>query len=144
MRLFRILLHGLLLFLANSAATYAGFIVFRLMKPANQIAIQVPIAAVLSVLLFVMWSLLVRVLPFRRLILRTPFEFAWVFLAALLWNPLVFVPLHYLTQGYFTSPGNIMASMIFQFPVNLAALALAWAITRPRARADAGEGAAQP
>ena len=144
MRLVRILLHGLVLLLVTFTGIYAGFIAYHLTEPTNQLLTQLPIAAVLSILLFVLWSLFARVLPFERLFLRGFPEFSWVFLASLLWNPAVLVPVHYLTQGYLTGPGNIIASMVFQVPVNIVALALAWGITQQRARADAGGATAQP
>jgi len=41
---------------------------------------------------------------------------------SILWAPLVFVPLHYFTQGYVTSVGNLVALVLYQLPVNLLAL----------------------
>ncbi|HIJ64603.1 MAG TPA: hypothetical protein HPP77_01525 [Candidatus Hydrogenedentes bacterium] len=139
MKLFRILLHGVVLLLANFTGIFAGFMAYNLMKPANQISVQVPVAAALSVLLFVTWSIFVQAFPSKKLVLQGPSEFAWVFLAALVWNPVIFVPVHYVTQGYLTAPGNIVASMAFQLPVNAITLALTCAITRKWVRL-AGEG----
>jgi len=49
-------------------------------------------------------------------------ELGACFVVSLLWAPLVFVPLHYFTQGYLTSIGNLLTLAVYQFPVNAIAL----------------------
>jgi len=46
--------------------------------------------------------------------------------------PAVFVPAHFITQGYLTSFGNIVAVWCFQAPVNAAILLVAWWIAQAR------------
>ena len=91
-----------MLLIADLTGVIVGFIIYHFAKPANQLVIQIPVAVILSIVLFTIWVLLIRVLPFKNLRLRTQLEFVGVFVTALLWNPLVFVPLHYFTQGYLT------------------------------------------
>jgi hypothetical protein len=52
-------------------------------------------------------------------------EWFWTYLLALLWTPLIFVPLHSVTQGYLTSFSNIIATWLFQLPTNALALLIA-------------------
>lgn len=44
---------------------------------------------------------------------------------ALLCAPVVFIPMHYVTQGYLTAASNIVAIWIFQAPVNIVAAIVA-------------------
>lgn len=130
MRILRICLHSLVLTVANIGFIIVGFGVYHLLKPVNQIAIQAPVAAILCITAFVVWSLFIPRLPFKGLPLQGTSELAWVYLAALLWSPIVFVPLHYITQGYLTSVGNILATWFFQLPVNFLAILTANILAR--------------
>jgi hypothetical protein len=69
-------------------------------------------------------------LPLKDIMLRTKGEFAWAYSSSLLWNPVIFVPFHFLTQGYLTSVGNLVALLLFQLPVNLLAIISAHILTR--------------
>ena len=120
MKIFQILLHGLVLLLFNCFGIFVGFIVYHFAKPANQLAIQLPIAAIISIVLFLAWILSIPLIPFlRSLVLRDVVGMVGTFIASLVWTPLVFVPLHYFTQGYLTGAGNLVAMLLFQLPVNL-------------------------
>lgn len=143
MAVFRVAAHGFVLLVANFTGIIVGFMAYCAVRPADQIAMQLPIAILLSILLFLAWTLILRNLPFRRLSLQGYLEFIWTFGASLIWAPVVFVPLHYFTQGYLTSAGNIISVLVFQIPVNTVALVWAWRITQPRAQADAEDDAAQ-
>lgn len=91
-----------------------------LLKPVNQVAVQVPVAAMVSIIGFVSWRFFTRRLSLFAWL--SGGELAWVYLAALLWTPLIFVPLHYVSQGYLTSIGNILGIWLFQVPVNILAI----------------------
>ena len=126
MKVFRIGLHSLVLTLTDIVAILFGFWMYKLILiqlPVNQIAVQAPIALVFCVLAFAVWSWLVRRLV-NRLALRGRDEYLWTYVAALLWSPAIFVPMHYLTQGYLTDIGNIIGLWVFQSLANIAALAL--------------------
>ncbi len=124
-------LHGLVLTIINITGVLVGFGAYHLLKPANQIAIQVPVAATVCIIGFVSWNAFSQRLPFKGLAKPRGGELLWVYLAALLWNPVLFVPLHYLTQGYLTSFGNILGLWLFQIPVNLLAILAAQKLGRP-------------
>ena len=118
MKVLRISLHSFILVLINLAAIIIGFLIFKLHKTANQITIQIPVAVVLSILLFILWNWLVKHLSFKRLYLEKLEDFLLIYVASLLWAPVIFVPIHYITQGYLTSIGNILALLFFQLPTN--------------------------
>jgi hypothetical protein len=119
MKVLRILLHGFVLFITNFIGIFLGLIVYHLARPANQIAIQLPIAAIVSITLFLAWSLLIRRIHIMRsLALCDIVGIFGTFVASLIFAPLIFVPLHYFTQGYLTGVGNLVAILLFQLPVN--------------------------
>ena len=122
MKSLRVFLHGFVLTLINIGAILVGFGIYHLLKPVSQIAVQAPSAAILCIIAFLLWGLLVRRLSAGNLSLRGRGEFARTFLLALLWSPVIFVPLHYIGRGYLTSFGNIRAMWLFQIPTNLLAL----------------------
>ena len=114
----RVLLHGFLLFGGNLAGIVIGFAAWRLLGGGDQLAVQVPVALLGSLTLYLLGAGAAdRV--FRGLLsLRNPPEGWWAFGAALVWGPLVFVPLHFLTEGYVTSPANLVALALFQLVAN--------------------------
>jgi hypothetical protein len=130
MRALRFYLNGFVLSFVNIASISIGFGVYRSLGSVNQIAVQAPVAALLSVLCFVVWSLYTQRSPLKNIMLRTKGEFAWAYFSSLLWNPVIFVPFHFLTQGYLTSVGNLIALWLFQLPVNLLAIIAAHILTR--------------
>jgi hypothetical protein len=129
MRIFRVLLNGCFLAGTNFGSIMVGFVIYNLVKPANQIAVQVPIAMVLSVAVFLIWSLAVKKVSGGRLSLGRRWEPVQVYLLALFVFPVIFVPVHYLTQGYLTSFGNILGIWFFQAPTNILALVFAHGLT---------------
>ncbi|MFC1739281.1 hypothetical protein ACFL1G_09570 [Planctomycetota bacterium] len=124
MKTLRICLNAFVLTAANLGSIIAGFILYNLLKPANQIAVQGSVAAILSITAFLLWSWLILHLQFRKLILQEPIEFFWAYVASLFWFPTIFIPVHYVTQGYLTSIGNIIAVLLFQIPVNGVSIAV--------------------
>jgi len=126
MKTLRLLLHTLALALIDIGAVLAGFVISCLARPAPQRAVQIPAAALIAVLSFVLWSLLIGRWSRKRLSLRSAGELAGTWLLTLLWTPTLFVPLHYLGRGYLTSWANIWNLWLFQMPVNILALVLIW------------------
>ncbi len=129
MKLIRISLHSLILVLANFGAIYCGFIVFHLLKPANQMAAQLPVAVILSIAGFIFWNLLMRIHLLKSVVIKEKQELIYIYFVALVWAPVIIVPLHYITQGYLTSFGNIIAIWIFQLQVNLVSIVAAYLIS---------------
>lgn len=106
---------------------------FWILRVPNQVWLQLPIAVFLSVGCFLGWLIAVRTLGMKALWPAGAGE-SWSWLAAsLLWAPLVFVPLHYFTQGYVTSLGNVVMLAFYQLPVNALALAAGRRVWKPPA-----------
>ncbi len=123
MKTVRVGLHSLVLAIADVAGIAGGALAaFRLLGVPNQVRLQLPIAVVLSVGCFWLWLLSLRLLRWKGLQAVSPRELGACLVASLLWAPLVFVPLHYFTQGYLTSIGNLVAMAVYQLPVNALAL----------------------
>jgi hypothetical protein len=130
MKTARLLLHSFLLAVINIGAILIGFSIYRLFKPPHQVAFQAPVAALLSAAIFLPWSLVLRNLTRGRLSLRSISEMGGTWLLALLWSPVIFIPLHYLGRGYLTSWANIWNLWLFQMPANLVAVWLVWKLIR--------------
>jgi hypothetical protein len=113
---------SLVLVITNITGILVGFAAYHLLKPVNHMAVQVPMAATVCIIGYVSWHAFSQRVLSKRFARPSGGELVWVYLAALLWSPLLFVPLPYLTQGYLTSIGNILAIWLFQIPVNLLAL----------------------
>jgi hypothetical protein len=116
-------MHSLVLVITDIAGIAGGALAaFRILGVPNQIWVQLPIALVLSVGCFCAWILVLRVRRWTGLLPASATEFKACLAASFLWAPLVFVPLHYFTQGYLTSLGNLVALALYQLPVNGLAL----------------------
>ena len=118
----------------------AGFVAYSVLHPASQLALQLPIAVVGSVLGFVFFDHHCRAK--NSLHLRNAQEQLAAYSAAFLWFPLVFVPIHYFTQGYLTALSNVYAVWIFQALTNGVALLLVQSNKRGRLNRDGTEVAA--
>ena len=125
MRLWPAILHGFALGVITIVAVAVGFAVYNLVGLRDQIAVQVLTAGFVCVVAFAVWGFAVHRLSHGRLSLADLKELGVAYAAALLWTPLLFVPVHYVTQGYLTSFGNILATWLFQVPFNLLALMVA-------------------
>lgn len=128
--MFRILIRGLSLLFANLVGIFSAHILCRVSGVGYQLGIQLPLAAVISVFLYLVWDFILQLFRIRRLYLQTRSEIFFAWLCALLWNPVVFIPLHFYTQQYLTSAANIAALAAFQIPVNAVAGFLAWKVLR--------------
>jgi hypothetical protein len=127
MKPLRIGLHSLVLVLADFAGILGGFMVFKTLD-CEQMLIQPPVAAAISILLFVVWCFLLRARGGQQLLLPDLKEMLLVFVAGIALGGAVFVPLHYFTQGYLTDITNVIVLALYQLPVNLIALCIVWII----------------
>lgn len=115
------LIHSSTLALLNLAGVLVGFAVYHLSGVDHQIAVQVPVAALFTVAGFVAWLRMTRRtrIGWGRTGTR---QRVMVFLLALVWAAVIFVPLHFFTQGYLSAWSNVTALWAFQAPANLLAL----------------------
>ena len=138
MKIIRVGLHSLVLVIVDIAGIAGGALAaYRILGVSNQVWLQLPIAVVLSVDCFCAWVLLLRILGLKGLKLVSSKEFMACLAISLLWAPLVFVPLHYFTQGYLTSLGNLVALALYQLPVNALALFGPWTLQMSRSGGSA-------
>ena len=134
MTLLRVCLHSFVLTITDLGSIILAFgfySILRSIMSVNQRVVQGSIAAIFCIIIFALWSLVVTRLPTKTLSLQGNRELVWTYFAALLWAPVIFIPLHYITQGYFTSFGNIIAIWLFQIPVNLFTMLISRKILNP-------------
>ena len=112
----------------NFVGIAVGFLAYYVSGNPNQLLIQIPLAAVVSVGGVIVWLLYFG--RWHRLELEV--DTICVFLLSFPAAAVLFTGLHYLFSGYLTAFGNIMALWVFAFLTNIPALALAAAIWRRR------------
>lgn len=128
MALFRIIIHGFALSAANIISIIFAFGVYKILKTPHQLLIQVPVAVILSIEIFLLWLIVARLPLFKFISIKFLKEFSWIFLASLAWGPIIFIPLHHASQGYLTGSGNVIALFQFQLLVNVLVVIVARAV----------------
>jgi hypothetical protein len=119
-------LYSLALVLINFAGILVGFGFYVFLKPVNQILVQVPIAAGLSILGFISWYFISPKVFKKKVAIKLFQEWLFTLLLTLIWTPLIFVPIYYIFRGRLTGFGNIWATWLFQIPVNGISLAMVY------------------
>lgn len=123
-----ILFHAFALALIDLGCILLAFVIYTLtQQPGNQLLIQGGLAGVFTIAVYVAWSWLLGKLEMRAWQLKERRANLMAYLMAFFAFALLFVPLHYATQGYLTGVENILVSWGFMAPVNAAAL---WAAGR--------------
>ena len=125
MRILRVGIHGAVLAVGCLASILVGFGFYHLLRmnwSVNQLMIQVPVAVLSMILGFTAWYLVISRTSLQRFRLVGWGEFIAVYVVSLAITPLIFLPLHYLTQGYISSVDNLLSILYFQLPTNLIAL----------------------
>ncbi len=125
MKFGRAVFHGFVLSVITMGAVAVGFVFYKAFVLHEQIAIQVLVAGLVCVAAFALWSLLAHKLTAGELSLRDLKELGIAYAAAFLWTPVLFIPLHFATQGNMSSVGNVLSVWLFQLPFNLLALMVA-------------------
>jgi hypothetical protein len=121
-RLFGIAFHSLVLAAMNLISILAGFGLYLLIRPANQLSIQAPAAFVVSVAGFSAWMAITHRMRHFTLRVRALGDGLWLYLLGFPCAVTLFVPLHLATQGHLTSFGNLVAIGLFQSVVNIVAV----------------------
>lgn len=120
----QILVDGFALAVVNIGAVLLGYGAYWWLRPANQLAIQVPVAIVATLCGLLAWILISEGLRGATRDARY-LEPIGIYVAALVWSPVIFIPLHFSTQGYVSSFSNVVGLWIFQLVANLVALLVA-------------------
>jgi hypothetical protein len=131
-RFLTIALHSLVLAVANLGSILVGFAAYGVAGSVNQIAVQVPVAVVLTVVGFSLWLVMCHRAGQLTIDVEAAADATWIYLLAVPWAIALFTPLHFVTQGYLTSLGNIFAVVVFQGVVNIITVPVAVALVRAR------------
>jgi hypothetical protein len=115
--------NSFVLSILNISSILVGYWFFYITKSDNQIAVQVLSACIFNILSFLGWKIICRK-HIEKLRLKLKKDLALTFLFSVVFGPLVFIPLHYITQGYLTSYQNILGIWMYQIPTNLLILML--------------------
>jgi cytochrome bd-type quinol oxidase subunit 2 len=120
----RVVLHSAILALANLCSIWFGFLAFALSSVQNQLGVQLPVAFLVSVLMFGAWVKVVESRGPAGSRIRSRRDWIWIYVLAPVCAALVFVPLHYVVEGYLTAFSNLTALWAFQLVVNVAVVAI--------------------
>ena len=124
----RVVVHSLVLAVSNICAILAGFVVYVLARPADQLHVQIPVAVAMTLALFAVWSLVTQRGAWTGLRFERLSEGLWVYLGAFPCAGVLFAAVHYGTQGYLTSWRNVAMLAAFQAVVNVVAVLTGLAI----------------
>jgi hypothetical protein len=124
-KLGRAIIHGFALAAITIGAIVVGFVFYKVVGLKDQIAVQTLVAGVVCVGVFALWGFFAHRVTRGGISLADLKELFIAYAAAFLWTPVLFVPLHFTTQGHMTSVGNILSVWMFQLPFNLLALMVA-------------------
>jgi cellulose synthase/poly-beta-1,6-N-acetylglucosamine synthase-like glycosyltransferase len=126
-----ILFHALVLAGINLGSILLAFAIYTLLgQPGSQVLIQGGMAAVFSITVYVAFAWLLEKAGMATWLLKDKRAHLMVYLLAFFAFAIIFVPLHYVSQGYLTGVENILVSWAFMAPVNALALWAAWRLNR--------------
>ena len=125
MKFLRPVIHGLALAAINTGASLVGFGAYKILGIGHQLLVQIAVAVLATVAAFALWYYLALKVTSGGVALGGRGAYVWAYAFAFAWFPVLFVPLHYVTQGYLTSFANIYNMWLFQAPTNALALAAA-------------------
>lgn len=114
----RILLHGFFLVSTNLFSVMATFVAVKMLSLPTERIIQSSIALVINVIIYIVVFRIMAGIQKGIMGLDNFSMMITVLLISLALLPAVFYPLHYLTQGYWSSFNNLMATWPFQLLVN--------------------------
>ncbi|HPF36265.1 MAG TPA: hypothetical protein P5571_15705 [Candidatus Krumholzibacteria bacterium] len=114
----RHLMNGAALAAGNMLGIVLGFYAFALFRNPNQQQVQIPVAVIASVVVFLIWARFANVPRRGRLGLRGRRDGVLAYALALPVAAAAFVPLHYLFSGYLTAASNIVAGWLFMLLAN--------------------------
>jgi hypothetical protein len=113
------IVHGFMLSLANLSSIILGFLIYYIIKAPNQIMIQVPIAIALSCIIFSTYVYIyskTKIGKNKYISIKNCFM---IYIYSLACAPIIFIPTHFITQGYLTSLENIIYMWLFQAITNI-------------------------
>ena len=115
------ILTGFILALINIISVLGGFLVYYLTQAKTQRPIQIVSACTFSILIFIFRGFLFRKILNKKT-LKNSKDYVVAYVTSLIFSPIIFIPLHYFSEGYLTSLQNIYAMLMFQIPTNILVL----------------------
>lgn len=123
--------HGFMLALANFSSIIFGFVIYYIIKGPNQIIIQAPIAIVLSCIIFSTYLYIYSKTKIGRDRYISATNCYTIYIYSLVWSPIIFISIHYITQGYLTSFENILYQWLFQIITNIIVIFISRLVVKP-------------
>ena len=114
----RMLLHGFFLVSTNLLSVMAAFVAVKVFSIPTDKIIQGSIALFINVIIYVVVFKIMNGIQKELMSLDNFSMMITVLLISLALLPAVFYPLHYLTQGYWSSFDNLLATWPYQLLVN--------------------------
>lgn len=116
--LLRILLHGFFLISTNLFSVMIAFVIVRVALLNEEKIVQSSLALVINIgIYWLVYKVMSRIQDdFMRI--DNFSMFAIILLVSLALLPAIFYPMHYLTQGYWSSFDNLLVTWPFQLIVN--------------------------
>jgi hypothetical protein len=125
------IVHGFILSLANFSSIIFGFGIYYMIKGPNQIMIQLPIAIVLSCIIFSTYLYIYSKTKIGRDRYISDTNCYMIYIYSLACTPIIFIPTHFITQGYLTSLQNILYSWLFQIITNVIVIFISRLVVKP-------------
>ena len=116
--LLRILLHGFFLISANLFSIITAFAIIQFVSTDTDKIIQSFIALIINVGIYIFVFRLMNGIQEEIMKIDDFSMFAIILLVSLALLPAIFYPMHYLTQGYWSSFDNLLATWPYQIVVN--------------------------
>jgi len=114
----RILLHGFFLVSTNLFSVMAAFVAVKILSIPPDRLVQSAIALVINVIIYIVVFKVMAGIQKELMSLDNFSMMITVLLISLALLPAVFYPLHYLTQDYWSSFENLLATWPYQLIVN--------------------------
>ena len=128
MKNLKLIINSFVLTFFNIFSIIISFGVYKMIfQSYDQKTIQLFLSFTLTTLGILFWGFFSAKFLKRQFIGRK-YHLAWVYLLSFIWTPIIFVPIHYITQGYLTTGDNLLSIWLFQFPTNFLTLYLYYKI----------------
>ena len=105
----RQLAHSAVLTLLNLLGVFLGFWMFSVVKSADQVGVQFIVTSGVTWGGYAGFVRFVRRRMAGGFALRGVRDGVTVYVLAFAWVPALFIPVHYVTQGYLAAPTNVLA-----------------------------------
>jgi len=124
----RVVVHAIVLGVVNLGGLLAGAAAFFILRGHGQIAMQIPVALIMTVLCFGLWTLLTRGTDSGSLRLDAVRDAFYLYLLAIPFAVVLLVLMGFMTQGHAPSWADLIALVLFQIIANFLTLLVSVAI----------------